>query len=402
MRRRSVASGLLAVTLALFAAGILGIFTTLDVERGTEEQSWTGFVFAFAFLAFAVSGFVVAFRTGNPLGWLLLGLATISTLGGTADSYAVVGLIEEPGSLPAAEVAAWLADFVISGAGLLFGVFVFVFLLFPTGELPRGRWRIVPWAAAVGGLVAQLNVAFAPGPLPGFPAEPNPFGSRTLGPILETAEPVGMLLILGSILASVASMIRRYRGSGAEQRQQMKWFGAAAGFLALVILSGPVWWTVAPSFGNIAWPLLFGTALAGIPISIAVSVLKYRLYDIDVVVNKTLVYLALTAILAGVYLGLIVLMQQVLPVSGRSDLVVAASTLAVAGLFQPMRTRVQEFIDRRFYRRKYDAAETLGEFSSHLRDQVDLESLNRELVAVVGRTMQPAYASIWLRTGEHA
>jgi hypothetical protein len=194
-------------------------------------------------------------------------------------------------------------------------------------------------------------------------------------------------------------MISRYRRSGAEQRQQMKWFGAAAGFLALVILSGPIWWTLSPSFGNIAWPLLFGTALAGIPISIAVSVLKYRLYEIDVVVNKTLVYLVLTAILAALYFGLIVLMQQILPVTGDSDLAVAASTLAVAGLFRPLRARVQGFIDRRFYRRKYDATETLGDFSAHLRDQVDLDSLNRELVAVVGRTMQPAHASIWLRAG---
>lgn len=400
MRRQAVVSGLLGVTVALFLVGIVGIVLTFDVDRGTDEQSWVGFVFAFAFLAFAASGFVIAHRTGNPLGWLLLGLAFISTLGGAADSYALYGLIAEPGSLPAARFAAWLADFVISGAGLLFGVFVFVFLLFPNGKLPGGRWKVVPWAAGVGAVIAQLNVALAPGPLPGFPTVANPFGSRAAGPVLEAVEPIGILLILGSVIAAVVAMVRRFRSSGTEQRQQMKWFGAAAGFLALVILSGPIWWTLAPSFGNIAWPLLFGTALAGIPISIAVSVLKYRLYDIDVVVNKTLVYLALTAILAGVYFGSIVLMQRVLPVTGNSDLAVAASTLAVAGLFQPLRMRVQSFIDRRFYRRKYDAAATLGEFSSHLRDHVDLDSLNRELVGVVGRTMQPAHVSVWLRPGE--
>ena len=400
MRRPALASGLLAVTLGLFFAGLVGVVLTMDVDRGNEEQSWVGIVFAIAFLAFALSGFVIAHRTGNPLGWLLLGLALLSNLGGAADSYALYGLLKEPGSLPAARFAGWLADFVISGAGLLFGVFVFVFLLFPTGRLPGGRWKAIPWAALLGGLVAQLNVAFAPGPLPGFPTVPNPLGSRTFGPVLETVEPVGMVLILGAVIGAVASMISRYRRSGAEQRQQMKWFGAAAGFLALVILSGPIWWTLSPSFGNIAWPLLFGTALAGIPSSIAVSVLKYRLYEIDVVVNKTLVYVTLTAILAALYFGLIVLMQQILPVTGDSDLAIAASTLAVAGFFRPLRARVQGFIDRRFYRRKYDAAETLGEFSSHLRDQVDLDSLNRELVAVVGRTMQPAHASIWLRTGE--
>lgn len=397
MNRGRLALSVFALSMTLFVAGAIGFIGTLGVDRGNGEADWIGVMFALVNVAFAISGYVIARQTGNPIGWLLLVFSVLSNLGGLADSYAAYALFKEPGSLPAGEAAAWIADFVISGAGLLFGLFVFVFLLFPDGDLPTGRWRAVAWVGGIGAVVAQLDVALSPGPLPGFPTIQNPLGNRSLEPALNVGETVAMVLILVGLLGSVAWMIRRYRRSRAEQRQQMKWFGVGAGFLALVILSGPIWWLLAPSFGELAWPVLFAAALGGIPVSIAVSVLKYRLYDIDVVINKTLVYVALTVILAACYLGSIVLLQRVLPLSEDSDIAVAASTLAVAALFQPLRTRVQGFIDRRFYRRKYDASETLGEFSTHLRDQVDLDSLNRELVGVVSRTMQPEHVSLWLR-----
>lgn len=402
MTRRGVALGLYVVSMGLFVAGAAGFIITLGVNRGTGETEWVGIMFALVNAALATSGYVIARQTGNPIGWLLLGDSLVTNLAGVADSYALYALLKNPGSLPAGEAAAWIADFVISGAGLLFGVFVFLILLFPDGVLPSGRWRVVPWLAGLGALVSQLGVAFGPGPLPGFPTVQNPLGSPSLESVLNPSELVAMLLILSGLIGAVASMISRFRRSDVEQRQQMKWFAAAAGFLALVILSGPAWWFLVPSFGNIAWPVLFATGLIGIPISIAVSVLKYRLYEIDVVISKTLVYVSLTAILASCYFGLIVLLQRVLPIAGDSDLAVAASTLVVAGLFQPLRARVQAFIDRRFYRRKYDAAETLGEFSGRLRDEVDLDSLQRELVDVVATTMQPTHASVWLRPGTTA
>lgn len=398
VKARQVAVVLLITALILFVAGVVGSIAISGVDRGNDDTLWVALMFSAVNLAFALSGYVIAVRSGNRLGWLLLGLAVLVNLGGAADSYAAYALYmatDAPGGL----AAAWVADFVISGAGLLFGTFIFVFLLFPHGRLPEGRWRLLAYVGGAGAFLAQLDVAFSPGPLPGFPEIHNPLGSRAAEGLLERAEFVSMIVILVALIGSIASMVSRYRRSGSRERQQMKWVGAAGGFLVLIIASGPIWWIAAPSVGEAIWPALFATGLAGIPTSIAISILKYRLYDIDVVINKTLVYVSLTVVLAACYLGSIVLLQSLLPVAGDSDLAIAASTLAVAALFQPLRVRIQGFIDRRFYRRKYDAAQTLQEFSAHLRDQVDLDSLNHELFAVVARTMGPSHASLWLREG---
>ena len=218
-----------------------------------------------------------------------------------------------------------------------------------------------------------------------------------MDPIRQILDMVSFSGLVVSLLASVASLVVRLRRSRGDERQQIKWFLTAAAVLTLIIGIAPFTFFT-PGFPEWAWPVALLGSLSLIPIAAGVAILKYRLYEIDVIINRTLVYVALTAMLASAYLGIVVVLQRVLePLTADSDIAIAGSTLAVAALFRPLRTRVQTFIDHRFYRRKYDAAATLSAFSSHLREQVDLDSLGRELVGVVGTTMQPAHASLWLR-----
>jgi hypothetical protein len=227
---------------------------------------------------------------------------------------------------------------------------------------------------------------------------PNPIGIPGLHDVEEG--PISVVLLLGalsSVLAGMVSVVVRFRRSRGEERQQMKWFTFA---VVLLIVEFVFQSAILDGAGGDRIPVIDGIAMALVPISAAVAIFRYRLYDIDVVINRALVYGALTAVLAAAYLGLVVVFQEVLsPLTADSDVAVAGSTLAVAALFRPVRARVQEFIDRRFYRHKYDASETLEEFASSLRDEVDLDSLSRELVGVVADTMQPAHASLWLRAG---
>jgi hypothetical protein len=288
----------------------------------------------------------------------------------------------------------------------------YLILLFPDGKLPSKRWRPVAWLSGAVIVLLSISGFFAPGPLQNIEKVHNPFGLEA-HPWLQNAVYLILPLLPLCMLASAASLVTRYRRSRGEVRQQIKWIAFAAslmGILYLGIMSTGIliWLLSAPETpSDLGTQSLWGALLedvgvlsfAGVPVAIGFAVLKYRLYDIDLLINRTLVYGALTATLVAVYVGSIVVLQGLLRalIGQESQLAIVASTLAVAALFNPLRHRIQAFIDRRFYRSKYDARKTLESFSSTLRDETDLEALRGNLVGVVRETMQPEHASLWLR-----
>jgi hypothetical protein len=347
-------------------------------------------------LAFSTVGaLIVARRPGNAIGWILC--AAGLTIGATtlASGYAVFSLAG-PSRLPGTEWAAWFAYWIwVPGVGpaMTFGL-----LLFPDGRLPSRRWRVVGWLAVVALATLAFGSAFTPGPLSDYPEVTNPLGLALLnGSVLEDGG-VGWVLLPASVVISAVSIAVRYRRATGEERQQIKWFVFASVLLAVGWSAQNV--TSGSGELQVTFSYLLGiTSLLGIPVAVGIAILRHRLYDIDHIINRTLVYGALTAMLALVYLGGVVLLQQAFRgLTGQeSQLAIVASTLAIAALFNPLRGRIQTFIDRRFYRRKYDARKTLEAFSNKLREETDLDALNNEMVGVVRETMQPAHISLWLR-----
>jgi hypothetical protein len=376
-----------------------GVFSVLihDTDLGTSYDLLFEGIFGLSFFAFPTVGAVVATRRPhNPIGWIFLAAGIPFALSGFAHGYATYALFTEPGSLPGAEVMAWLASWLFIPP--LFAVPTFLFLLFPEGSALSSRWRIVGWMAVLG-IVCTLLFAFAPGRLeePPFDEVVNPFGIESAESILDLVSTIGWASMLLSILAAAASMLVRFRRARGRERQQLKWIASAAGLFALANVVGS---TTLSSANEEIGQLVVLFAYAGIPVAAGVAILRYRLYDIDRILNRALVYGALTALLAAAYVTIVVALQNVIPGAGGSDLTIAGSTLAVAALFRPLRSRVQGFIDRRFYRRKFDARQTLESFSARLREDVDLDHLSADLLRVVHSTMQPAHASLWLRVPE--
>jgi hypothetical protein len=280
----------------------------------------------------------------------------------------------------------------------------FLILLFPDGRLPSPGWRPWAWLCALAMILSFIAILIQPGSFTdsGYPDVRNPLGMEGLRPFIGFALLVIPLIPI-CIVGCAVGLIRRFRRSRGQERQQMKWLAAAAGVVAVVYLvmmmlslpglvgrEPPPWVDILGNIGVFAFVLL--------PLAIAVAIFRYRLYDIDLLINRTLVYGTLTAALTAAYLITTTVLQGLLrPLVGQSDLAVAGSTLVVAALFRPGRARVQAFIDRRFYRNKYDAARTLERFSSRLRDEVDLDALTGELLELVGDVMQPEQVSLWLR-----
>jgi hypothetical protein len=284
---------------------------------------------------------------------------------------------------------------------------IYLPLLFPNGRLPSRRWRPLAWLSGAVIVLGSVGIALAPGPVEELGGVCNPFGLEGAPWVAYAAVVVPLLPVC--VLASAVSLVLRYRRSGGEERQQIKWIAFAASFVGLVALITVVSTLMfAPESLETAgtqplWLELLQDvellSLAGVPVAVGFAILRHRLYDIDVVINRTLVYGSLTAVLVAVYFGSVVVLQYIFRAlsGGESQLAIVASTLVMAALFNPLRRRVQAFVDRRFYRRKYDAAKTLAAFSAKLRDETDLEALNNELVEVVRETMQPAHVSFWLR-----
>jgi len=351
-------------------------------------------------LAWASVGAVVASRRpGNPIGWLFCGVGIGLAVTGASYAYALYALYGVAEGLPMGTTAAWLSSwlFIISA----FVGPVFLYFLFPDGRFLSRGWRI--FALLLLGLAAVSVASDTLRPdifgdtFPGFT---NPVGVRgAAGSVLGALDDAGRTFVGPSVtLGAAAAMIARFRSAGGRERQQLKWVAYVSALTGLAVPAALISGHGPLAF--IGW-LLVLAGLFAIPVAAGVAILRYRLYDIDAVINRTLVYGALTATLAGVYIGSVLLLQLLLSgLTTDSGLAVAASTLAVAALFRPARGRIQEAVDRRFYRRKYDAARTLDRFGGRLRDEVALDSLSAELRAVVAETMQPAHVSLWLRVPE--
>ena len=387
----------LVVILAL-VAGWIALNTRYAETPRSAEDPGVGFgLFAIALgvLFAVVGGLIVRRHSRNAVGWIFCAMGFVYVEGIVLMDYLWVSRSENL-DWPLIKSLAWFGDATFQSPAI-FGFFVFFFLLFPDGRLPSPRWRKLAYLAAASIAGLFVNTAFRADVLNTIPIQ-NPLGVAAMDPIRQVLDMASFSGLVVSLVASVASLVVRLRRSRGDERQQIKWFLAAAAALTFIIAIAPFTFFT-PLFPEWAWPVALLGSLSLIPIAAGVAILKYRLYEIDVIINRTLVYVALTAMLASAYLGIVVVLQRVLaPLTADSDIAIAGSTLAVAALFRPARARVQSFIDQRFYRRKYDAAATLAAFSTHLRDQLDLESLSKELVAVVGTTMQPVHASLWLRS----
>jgi hypothetical protein len=334
---------------------------------------------------------IVSRQPNHPIGWLLCALGCLTALGGFTSEYAIYGLLEHPGAAPGAEALAWLTSWLSSGYLALLAALL---ALFPTGRSLSPRWRWVLWLAG-SGIACALVGALWLWPLRGV--------ALLQLPSPEPAGLPGLLYSVGSwapvvaVLAAVASLALRFRRATGAERQQLKWL-AYAGVLVVLCFVLPD--AVAKALGSqLAGDLVFAALFVPVPVAVGVAILKHHLYDIDRLINRTLVYGLLTALLGSLYAGAVLILGQLFG-GVREDppsWAVAGATLAAAALFQPARRRIQAVVDRRFNRRKYNAAKTVEAFSVRLRNEVDLDALSAELLAVVDQTMQPTRTSLWLR-----
>jgi hypothetical protein len=340
----------------------------------------------------ACGALIVSRRARHPIGWLFTGYGLLTSAGLVCFALAEVWF--RGGSSSGAAWADAIANVLVTVAVLAIPA---ALLRFPDGSLPPGRWkwasRTVVLAAAVGGAAALMNGGWGG----------DNKQAIALSPLHSSTEPWGDVasqlfypLMVVTMVVSGFSLIKRFRRARGEVRQQMKWLAVAAAYLTTAL-------TVAVLTGGTAeltetWHIaLVASAFASVPAAVAVAVLRYRLYDIDRIINRTLVYGALTAILVAGYAGGVLLLQVVLPLSEASPAAVAASTLAMAALTGPLRRRIQGVVDRRFYRTRYDATHAVESFGARLRSETDLDSLKADLLGVVRHTVQPEHASVWLR-----
>jgi len=405
-----LAWSLATLSLLLCVAAIGLYLATLPVVLQTPSSWDTGglsavlYVFL-PFLAFPLVGALVASRRPhNPIGWLCLAVGIFWMLAIMSGSYAMYGLqVANPGTVPFPAAIGSLGEELAPATGGLIGTYLL--LLFPNGRLSSRRWRPLAWLS--GAVIVSIIVGgvLTPGRLQDLGRVRNPFGLEEYPWIADAAQGIMLLLPL-CILASAVSLVLRFLRSGGEEREQIKWLAFAALILGLGFSSFVIPGILAPEAtrgANTLWENLLEDAVtlsfAGIPVAVGIAILRYRLYDIDVIINRALVYGLLTAMLILCYFGAVVFLQAAFrSLTGQeSTLAVVASTLVIAALFNPLRRRIQSFIDRRFYRRKYDARKTLEAFSAKLRDETDLQALNGELTRVVRETMQPAHVSLWLR-----
>jgi hypothetical protein len=392
-----------AFTLAVINAGLAGAVILLAAlnREGSEidRLSWPDLPPSLSFSL--VGALIISRRPRHTIGWLLLLIGLPLVLEHFGIHYATYALLTRPGSLPGGVFVSWMTFGVF---GLSYGAIVLLVLLFPTGQPLSRRWA---WAGVVGmgggvlwSLLTYISAWKFRGPL---------LLQDEIPPGLKSAQALAMDILsvmTAAFLVALVSTILRLRQSSGVERQQLKWFVYAAalavGVMVKLIISDDRSNTTLEDIIDL---ILYSFAFSAIPIAIGVAILRYRLWDIDLIIRRTLIYGVLTAILALIYFGSVVLLQAALhSLTGHepSELATVGSTLLIAALFTPLRRRIQTMIDRRFYRRKYDAAKTLATFSSRLRDEVNLDRLAAELVQVVEETMQPAHISLWLRDASNA
>ena len=387
-----LAWSLWGLALTLTALGLLLLALILSHPNTYVYDYW--FNNTLIVIDVTVGAIVASRRPENPIGWLLClsGLAT--SISHFSAQYAIYALSARPDSLPAGEAFAWIVTWILP---IMIGLGVFTILLFPTGRLPSRRWRWLGWLTIAFVFVGAISGAVTSGPVDGLGPLRNPLGivGFTSG-FKAVLYPMAPFLFAASALSV---FVRLRRATGVE-RQQIKWFAYTAAVLAITVFLQIITFAVeTPLWFEKAEFAVFTAAGTANTISIGIAILRYRLYEIDTLINRTLVYGSLTATLVALYFGGIVLLQGffVALTGEQSTLAVVASTLLIAALFNPLRRRIQSFIDRRFYRRKYDARKTLEAFSAKLRNETDLDALGDDLVGVVRETMQPAHVSLWLR-----
>ncbi|MEJ7629929.1 MAG: hypothetical protein WKF54_10100 [Nocardioidaceae bacterium] len=392
---------------AMLAVGVSLLF--VEAPRTSESWGIGGLVGELAFgaviMTFPLVGLlIVRVKPRNTIGWLLMGIGLLWGLIVLADSYASYGLLVNPGSLPGPVVVAALNEGSWApGIGLMG---TFLILLYPDGHLPSRRWAPVAWLSAVTIVVLTVAIDFGPGRLEESPVPTlrNPLASPATEPVFTVLLVIFLPLLPLCIVACAVALVRRFRLSQGIERQQLKWLATAGALVAatyLVTIASTLLSDTAPGVTS-GWVAVLQTvsdlSLGLLPSAIGIAILRHGLYEIDVVISRTLVYGFLTATLAAVYLGSVLLLQLVVsPLTDRSDLAVAGSTLTVAALFRPARARIQSTVDRQFYRSRYDAVRTVDAFVARLRHEIDLDAVGSDLTTAVHDTVKPAHVSLWLR-----
>jgi hypothetical protein len=386
-----------ALSLALTAVSLLLLALIVSYPDAYIFDHW--FDSTLAAISFSPVGAVIASRSlpSNLVGWLFCATGLVFAVVHFASEYAIYALLAAPGSLPAGEPAAWISSWLWV---VQLGLVAFLFLLFPTGGLPGSRWRWFARLTVLSVLVGAVMLAFSPGPIIVIGSIQNPLGVEGLPNVYGGFFRLVELVMNALMLVALISLFIRLRRARQVERQQIKWFVYAT---ALTLSGAILTYPVSDAIGSVwlKWiafvPLIVG--VLAIPIAMGIAILRYRLYEIDLIINRTLVYGLLTAALAIFYFGSVTALQSLFSLlTGQGNtLAIVVSTLAIAALFNPLRRRFQGFIDHRFYRRKYDARTTLEAFGSKLRDETDLEKLCEDLGEVVDETMQPSHISLWLR-----
>jgi hypothetical protein len=393
-----IAWSLWALTVVLTALSLFLLVLNLRYPNTPIPNYWLGNVLVV--IDATVGAIVASRRPENPVGWLLcLSGVAISTSTFTS-LYAVYALLARTGTLPAGQASAWIAAWILP---IIIGLQISYLLLFPTGRLPSRRWRGLAWLTGAFVVVGVITSAFSSGAYLGAlgPIR-NPLGIEGFTDVWRFVLVTMAPLLYGATALLVLMRLRRAVGV---ERQQLKWFAyAVAIYAAATALNVATFAVDGPRWFALIGVAIFTAAGPAPTIAIGIAILRYRLYDIDVIINRTIVYGSLSAMLVALYFGGVAMTQAIIQaLTGREDLpqlAIAASTLVIAALFNPLRRRIQSFIDRRFYRSKYDAAKTLEAFSAKMRDDTDLNTLRSDILAVVRETMQPEHVSLWLREAE--
>jgi hypothetical protein len=374
---------------ALSVATVLYLLVLQVIETGGADGS-----LLFMVSTYAVTGALIASRRpANPIGWLFLLSAAFGALGSVSDDYVRRAVVGEESTLGVPALLRSLAGW--GWVPLVVPVVAFVPMFFPDGRLLSARWRPMPVLGLIGTIAIAVAIALSPDESsPSLGPNPYAIDAPWVGPLLV----VGFTVLISAILLAVASLILRMRRGTKIERQQLKIFFCAALLWPAAIVLQAVLGVQALTAAEPALELLDVLAIVAVPVAVAVAILRYRLYDIDVLIRRTLIYATLSVVLLVAYASAVALIQLALaPVTSGNGLAVAISTLAVLALFQPLRRRIQEAVDRRFYRSRYDAARTLDHFAVRLRDEVDLEAVRTDLLGSVQQTMAPAHVSLWLR-----
>ena len=332
-------------------------------------------------------------RPGHPVGWIFAAAGMLAAVDFASFEYALAAVVGHR-DLPAGEYVGWLQLWIWVPFVAL--ITVYLPLLFPDGRLPGPRWRPVSWAAAGCGVIAASGLAIAPGVVVNLRALRNPFGIHPAA-VSNTAIAVGLAGLLGCVVVAVWSLLVRARRGTSVERQQIKWLAYAGCLVAATLVPSTILSLSTGTAARIAEGALM-IAIVTVPVAVAVAVLKYRLYEIDRIISRTLAYVVVTGLMAGVYAGLVLLATRVLGVT--TPPAVAAATLAAAALFNPLRHWVQRVVDRRFNRARYDADKTVAAFASRLQDAVDLDAVQADLVGVVQHALEPAHIAVWIRPRE--